>query len=264
MYGLVLMTALATGSGTPSVDATPPAGIVVMAPSGCFSSGCYSSGCYSSGCYGSSCNGSSCYGSNSCNGCNGGGLFSRARTAFTGLFGRRGSSCSGCNGSSCNGSSCYGSSCYGSTSCYGGAQYYGSDFHGGCTGCTGHIVGYAPAVSVPHVSIPADSEYLAARTKLNAAPARLTVELPAEAKLFVDGQVTKGEGTSRNFHTPELSKDQTFFYEIKAEVVVDGTVVTESKRVLVRSGDVLTESFPKLLAAVKNAKDASELLTNAR
>ena len=175
------------------------------------------------------------------------------------MFGCRGSSCSGCYGSSC-----YGSSCYGSSACYGGAHYYGSDFHGGCTGCTGHIVGYAPSVSVPHVSIPADGEYLAARTKVNAAPARFTVELPADAKLYVDGQLTKGEGSSRNFHTPELPNDQTFFYEIKAEVVVDGTVQTESKRVLVRSGEVLIESFPKLIAAAKNAKDPSVLITNAR
>ena len=271
MYGLVLMTALATGSGTPSVDATPMPGIMVVAPSGCFSSGCYGGGCYSTG-TSSGCYSSGCYGSSSCTGCRGSifPLFPRLRSSMGSLFGCRGSSCSGCYGgscygSSCYGSSCYGSSCYGSSSCYGGAHYYGSDFQGGCTGCSGHIIGSVTPDSIPHVSIPSVGvEYQAARAKPNAAPARLTIELPADAKLFVDGQATKGEGVSRNFHTPELPKDQTFFYEIKAEVTVDGTVVTESKRVLVRSGEVLTESFPKLLAAVKNAKDPAILLTNAR
>ena len=262
MYGLVLMTALATGSGTPTYHdgvgcygggcrSTSCGGAVV-------SSGCYSSGCYSSGCH------------SSCNGCGGGSLFPlfpglRARVSdrMSSIFGLR-----GCNGSSCIGSSCYGSSCYGS-SCYGTATYYGSDFRGGCTGCsggcTGVIIGYAPSDSVPHVSIPSVGvEFQAARTKPNAAPARLTIDLPADAKLFVDGQLTKGEGTSRNFHTPELPKDQTFFYEIKAEVVVDGIPISETKRVLVRAGEVLTESFPKLYMAVKDAKDTGALITKAR
>ena len=63
MYGLVLMTALATGGTTPSYGD----GV------GCYGSGCYSSsygasaGCYGSGCY------SSGYAS-SCHGC-GGGIF---------------------------------------------------------------------------------------------------------------------------------------------------------------------------------------------
>jgi len=254
MYGLILMTALATGSGTPAVDATPA---VVVAPMGCFSSGCYSSGCYGSSCFGAGCYSSGCYSSgcyaSSCTGCGGSifPLFPNLRARASGFLGLR-SSCYGssCYGSSCYGSSCYGSSCFGS-SCHGSATFYGSDFHGGCTGCRGIVIGDG----IPHVSIPS-TEYQAARTSPNASPARLTIEVPAEAKLYVDGQLTKGEGASRNFHTPELPKDQTFFYDLKAEVEVDGKVVTENKRVLVRSGEVLTEVFPKLIAAVKNAQDA--------
>lgn len=258
MYGLVLMTALATGSGTPSYGDG----------AGCFGGGCCSSSCtgavVASGCTGTSCYSSGCY--SSCSGCCGGALFPRVRAAVSNRMshaffgGCSGSSCSGsCYGSSCYGSSCFGSSSYGSS--FGpasfGPAYYGSDFHGGCTGCTGcfgstPVWGGAP----PQVSIPSQSvEYRAARQSPTASPARLTIEVPADAKLFVDGQLAKGEGASRNFHTPELPIDQTFFYDLKAEVVVDGKVVTETKRVLVRSGEALSESFPKLLAAVKNADD---------
>ena len=85
------------------------------------------------------------------------------------------------------------------------------------------------------------------------APAKLTVELPAEAKFFVDGVLTKGEGTQRNFHTPELPHGKTFFYDLKAEVTVEGKLVVESKRVLVRGGEDITETFPKLIAAARNS-----------
>ena len=252
MYGLVLMTALATGSGTPSYGdgASCFGGGCYNCGGAIVSTGCYSSGCYSSGCY------------STCNGCCGGGLLSRIRAAVGSRVSR--AFFGGCSGSACYGSSCYGSSCYGASpygSSYGpasfGPAYYGSDFHGGCTGCTGcfgstPVWGGAP----PQVSIPSQSaEYRAARKSPTASPARLTIEVPADAKLFVDGQLTKGEGASRNFHTPELPIDQTFFYDLKAEVTVAGKVVTETKRVLVRSGEVLSESFPKLLAAVKNTDD---------
>ncbi len=252
MYGLVLMTALAAGSGTPSYGDG----------AGCFGGGCYSCGgaAVSTGCYSSGCYSSGCY--SSCNGCCGGGVLSRIRAAVGSRMSR--AFLGGCSGSSCYGSSCYGSSCYSASpygSSYGpasfGPAYYGSDFHGGCTGCSGCFGstpvwgGAPPQVSIPTVS----AEYRAARKSPTASPARLTIEVPADAKLFVDGQLTHGEGASRNFHTPELPIDQTFFYDLKAEVVVAGKVVTESKRVLVRSGETLSESFPKLLAAVKNAND---------
>ncbi len=269
MYGIVLMAALSTGSGTPSADATPPvvvAPMMAMPSTGCFSSGCgggvmMSAGCYSTGCCGGSYSG--CY--SSCNGCGGGG-FLGLRSRMAGLFASRRSSCSGCYGSSCYGSSCYGSSCYGSScfgsSCYGGgAHYYGSDFHGGST--TGAFYGSANIPdAVPYVSIP--MEFKSARTKSDAAPARLTVEVPAEAKLYVDGQLTRGEGSTRNFHTPDLTDGQTFFYDLKAEVTVEGIPLIETKRVIVRSGEALSESFPKLIAAVKDGKHPTLLATKSR
>ena len=62
------------------------------------------------------------------------------------------------------------------------------------------------------------------------APASLSVELPADAKLYVDGQLIAGSGESRQFHTPELARGQAYFYEVKAEVAVGGQTVTEEKR----------------------------------
>jgi uncharacterized protein (TIGR03000 family) len=79
------------------------------------------------------------------------------------------------------------------------------------------------------------------------APARLTVELPAGAKLFVDGTPTTLSGAVRQFHTPALPAGQAFYYELKAEVTVGGKTEVEQKRVVVRAGETITAEFPRLL-----------------
>lgn len=156
----------------------------------------------------------------------------------------------------------YGHPMYSSTSFgygvgYGsGPVFYGPDFqppYGPCCEPGMGTIIQPAAPTPPQVRIDR-SGYDAARAKPNAAPARLTVELPADAKLFVDGAVTKGEGNTRNFHTPDLPAGQTFYYELKAELVVDGKTVTEKKTVLVKAGDAISEGFPKLTAAANTPK----------
>jgi uncharacterized protein (TIGR03000 family) len=251
---------------------------------GCYGS-CYGSACYSS-CYGTSCLGASysctgCCGgfgsvAYSCSGCYGGPLFPRLSAAFSG-FGDRlryafapiGSyACTGCCGGSaaCYGScfGCCGGSCIGScTGCFGGGVYYGSAVYGGCygTSCAGCIgggcvgvplvgaagdlpavpVAAAPAVPVEHASLkPAGGDPSAAS---------LLVSLPAAAKLYVDGQLVPGDGSARRFHTPPLTAGQSFYYELKAEVLVAGKVETEEAKVVVRAGDSKDVGFPRLTAA---------------
>jgi uncharacterized protein (TIGR03000 family) len=82
------------------------------------------------------------------------------------------------------------------------------------------------------------------------APARLTVELPASARLYVDGAAVTGGGSARLYHTPELPAGQAFYYDLKAEVLVNGVPVVEESRAIVRAGESVTVSFPKLVAAM--------------
>ena len=238
MYSLILMSAMA---GTPDVAAFG----------------------YGTGCVGTTVSYSASYSYSSCSGCRGP-LFPRlgllaqnvgqfARSAFHGSC--HGSSCYGsCYGASCFGSACYGS-CYGS-SCFGSACYgscYGSGCYGSsCFGC----VGSAPviygsesyAVPVAPIAAPIGEHY---------GTVSLSVELPAAAKLYVDGHLIEGGGESRQFHTPELPRGQAFFYEVKAVVEVNGKLEVEEKRVVVKAGESLRESFPKLLASVKAAGSPS-------
>jgi uncharacterized protein (TIGR03000 family) len=137
-----------------------------------------------------------------------------------------------------------------------GPVYYGPDFHPPYGPCC--EPGLGTIVTPPQVRIDR-SEYDVTKAKPVSGPARLTIVLPADAKLFVDGALAKGDGASRNFHTPDLPAGQTFYYELKAEVTVGGKTVTDSKTVLVKAGEVLTERFPKLVAAVDAAKGRDAL-----
>ena len=83
--------------------------------------------------------------------------------------------------------------------------------------------------------------------------ANLKFTVPADTKLYVDGKLAPGAGTERAFYTPPLEAGKKFFYEVKAELVVDGKTVVEEKRVIVESGSQVVESFPRLTAAAERS-----------
>ena len=279
MYGMVLMAALTTAPDTSNFGWR----------SGCtgctgYVSSCYGS-CYGSSCFGSSCYGSSCYGATysitpaalagAQAGWNAHGVYYAAPGVIpyahpvtitpgpgSGGFGDSYLNYSGYGSpvfvnrsGTLVGPTNYGTPIYSSTSFgYGagfgsGPVYYGPDFHPTYSPVRDSALEPLP----PQVRIDR-SEYNIAKAKPQAGPARLTIEVPTDAKLYVDGQLTKGEGTTRNFHTPDLSAGQTFYYELKAEVVVGGKTVTEIKTVLVSAGAVISEEFPKLIAAANVSK----------
>jgi uncharacterized protein (TIGR03000 family) len=76
--------------------------------------------------------------------------------------------------------------------------------------------------------------------------ARLTVELPQGARLFVDGSPVKATSAKRSFITPPLQAGQTYYYDLRAEMIRDGQTVAVSRRVLVRPGQEAHASFPEL------------------
>jgi uncharacterized protein (TIGR03000 family) len=270
MYSIVMLTAMASGA-----DVTPPAVaapvVIGAAPvigggSGC-SGTCYGSVAVSS-CYGSSCHG--CYGS-SCHG----GVFKRSG----GFLGHK-SSCHGCSGYSCSGYNCFSSgwSCSGCSgySCSGCSGFAG--YAGSCHGCYGISYGssWGPPVGMlpytlhgynsgsDHVYGPSfpvvgsnytDSHAVWGRTHNPNLPP--VVVIPVDAKLYVDGKLAPGSGPERAFYTPPLAAGKQFFYEVKAELLVDGQVVVDEKKVIVEAGQTVTESFPKLVAAVAKANSVA-------
>jgi uncharacterized protein (TIGR03000 family) len=179
---------------------------------GCRGCGCHSCWTCCGGCFGCS----NCWGCYGCGGCYGGGCY--------------GCGCYGCYGG--NSCACYG--CYGCaiTGGFGAANY-----SYGCYGCGyGGVVISQPA-TMPRADNPAAS-----------LPnhATITVALPSDAQLFVDGDQVNLSTGARTFRTPQLEPGREYFYTFKAEVVRDGKTVTESKRVAFRAGEAARVEFGNL------------------
>jgi uncharacterized protein (TIGR03000 family) len=104
---------------------------------------------------------------------------------------------------------------------------------------TGHPVMYRPYLNQEGAAAPAaqpepkkDSE---PKDKA-AAAGKVTVNLPADAKLLFNGTAAEGTGSVRTFTTPELQPGADYGYELTAEVIRDGKTERVSGRVVVRAG----------------------------
>lgn len=231
MYSIVMAAALVASPETPDF-------FKKSYGYGCGGCGGY----YVSSCYG--CGG--CCGGWSCSGCCGG------YTVSSGWGCCGGWSCSGC----CGGytvSSCWG--CCGG--CWGGCHgCHGAVTVSSCLGCCGGgcCGGYvvptgvytAPAAPITGAaySMPgmtSDVPTVAAAVPANRA--QVVIKLPAEAKLFADGQATTLTGTERVFQTPDLTPGRDFQYTFKAEVPAGAETKTLTKQVVVRAGHQTVVDF---------------------
>jgi uncharacterized protein (TIGR03000 family) len=84
--------------------------------------------------------------------------------------------------------------------------------------------------------------------------AKLVVEVPADAKLYIDDQLMKTTSAKRVYSTPVLAQGQAYYYEVRVEVVRDGKPVSEMKRVIVRAGEEARASFTGMDAATVTVK----------
>jgi uncharacterized protein (TIGR03000 family) len=76
-----------------------------------------------------------------------------------------------------------------------------------------------------------------------ALPARLTITLPADARLWVDQVECPLTSSQRTFSTPVLQPGQTYYYTLKMQVQRQGAPVSDSQRVLVTSGQQVNVLF---------------------
>ena len=215
MYSAVLMLALTAGSdsvdfgGRNRCNCAPVCSTSVVAKSGCTTS----AGC--------------------------------SRAGHGGLFARRCSgSTTGCTSTGCSSSS----ACSGRHGLFGGGLFGGR--HGACStsyvcstssGCTSGT----PVVPAKKV-LPKGSEPVPTPKKTtaqSAAPATIIVSLPAEARLFVDGASTTSTSDRRTLVTPELAFGTTYAYTIRAEIVRDGQVQSQSQQVNVIGGQTANVQF---------------------
>src|SRR5262245_34210053 len=171
--------------------------------------------------------------------------------------------CSGCAcACSCYGGGCYGGGCFGS--CFGCRGCYGcySAWGGYCHGCAGSACycscgGWGPgcwgtysySASIPYLYAPAPPAPEAApkpRTEGTGTSARLSIEVPDGAKLFIDDQLMKSNTALRQFVTPRLEGGRSYYYEVRVEATVNGKPASETQKIIVRAGDDIRATFTNL------------------
>jgi uncharacterized protein (TIGR03000 family) len=269
MYSMILMVALTGSTDTIDAHGRRGGGCYGGGYAGCYGGygygGCNGGygygGCYGStfgaGCSGwlASCSGygsgyGGCWGSYGCYGggygCNGGGHGRRG-----GLFGRRHGH-SGCNGGcygggygyGCNGGG-YGYGCNGGGyGCYGGGYGYGCS-GGMVVGCAGGPVTGAPVTGTGEdktKEMPKGGEPIGEPKEEEkkgvsmAAPGTIIVNLPADARLTVDGVPTSSTSSIRAFATPVLQPGHAYSYTLRAEVTRNGQTVQVERTVPVAAG----------------------------
>jgi uncharacterized protein (TIGR03000 family) len=76
------------------------------------------------------------------------------------------------------------------------------------------------------------------QTAATPAPTKLTVHVPADAKLFLAGQETRSTGAVREFVTRQLSGgDEWSTYTVRAVIERDGQTVSKDQTISLKAGE---------------------------
>ncbi len=76
--------------------------------------------------------------------------------------------------------------------------------------------------------------------------AAITVSLPEDAKLYVDGVACPLKSARRSFNTPALQTGREYYYTLRAEVTRNGRPFTQSQQVVVSAGRRVNVEFKNL------------------
>jgi uncharacterized protein (TIGR03000 family) len=176
---------------------------------------------------------------------------------YASSFGSSGGSSGGYGGSSGH----YGSSGGGSS---GGGSSGGGSSGGGSSGGSsggGSSGGYSsgPAYSSRYRPLSSyDSRYSSIRTDAEPTYAsgrvvasdsvasdevQLMVNVPASAKVLVNGNATTSVGATRRFVSRDLNPSESYRFEVQATYTMDGKEVTQSRTVIARAGAIEEVTF---------------------
>ena len=110
----------------------------------------------------------------------------------------------------------------------------------------GEVIGTpSPASTDSTQTIPADA-------------AMLLVEVPANAKIFVNGSATSATGGQRRFVSRGLAEGRDYDYVVRMVVDRDGRPVEETKVVSLSAGSSKSVSFNGLTVAERSAPDSKK------
>ncbi len=139
----------------------------------------------------------------------------------------------------------YGATSYASAPVYTASPSYSYGTDAGCSTCGGGTTIYStPVYSTPSAApgtgtpTPAEGAYAP-----NGDEVLLTVNVPDDAKVLVNGNATKSTGGVRQFVSRGLQKGKLYDYELQVEGTVEGKPVSFTKRVSLRAGENRQVSF---------------------
>ena len=249
MYSLVVMAALTSGAEAPERS--------WHTPTGCY--GCY--GCYGyAGCYGG-CQGYTlpAYGSATSGYWKGRHGHHSYGTGFggNGCAGAHWGAPSGTTYYGCNGSG-YGA-CFGGNGCA-GSYSWGYQSHVVPSGNGGQSTqqNEPPKKKMPPVDGNGSSDDKKSSQAQSPTRARLIVNVPERAEVFIEGQRMKTKSRRRAFRTPELTPGQRYVYSVRAEVTRNGKKEVRVKRIFIRPGEQVIATFDDLHAAEPSVRTVSK------
>jgi uncharacterized protein (TIGR03000 family) len=139
------------------------------------------------------------------------------------------------------GGSCYGGGwsypCYSysySRPCYSGS--YGRSYGGWTYAVPVYSGGRAYAAASPGWGNETPVSYSEDGDNSGRQKARIQVKVPAEAKVWFDGEETHQTGAVRNFVTPPLQTGKSYHYQVQARWVQDGEPVSRTRTLRIDPG----------------------------
>ncbi len=101
----------------------------------------------------------------------------------------------------------------------------------------------SPTPATPPAGDGAGEPSLEKQTRREATSALLTVSVPADARVLVNGVPTRSTGDVRRYVSRNLSPGFRYTYAVTTEAVVNGQPVTQTKTVQLRAGEQATLAF---------------------
>jgi uncharacterized protein (TIGR03000 family) len=94
-----------------------------------------------------------------------------------------------------------------------------------------------PPATTPGTPAPGTS------TSMRGTDGLLAVNVPDDAKIYVNGQATSSTGGTRQYVSRDLQSGMNYTYEVRAEVVRDGRTVEQVKKIDLRAGETAKLAF---------------------
>jgi uncharacterized protein (TIGR03000 family) len=222
--------------------------VLIMALSATPATAGWGHGCHS--CHG-------CYGCNGCHGCYGGyggygnGWYSGCYLSYGGYgyghgygWGGNGWGSAGWGGAGWGCSGCYG--CYGCNGwgCYGGYGCWGSALTAPLYLAPGATLAPGGAATPPAEPVPPPKKET--KKPNGEGAARLIIDLPDQARLYIDDRAIETASGQRSFRTPRLEPGQAYYYMVRVELDRDGRTYSDTRQVVVRAGQTVHASFTQL------------------